>query len=212
MNAAPPDLTQLKLKAGDPFSASWWDRATTFLESLLANLDSMVGPGLVKDESGSGFFLRAETSAASFAGSFAVSLSGDEATIGTGTVENITPWIGSKKIDDADDQPKLKLSDGPNDDLRSWACIRVAIDPEAEKLTIDPEDEESLVIIHANDLEEAAKQEEGQASVILPIAMFIWSDKSTTSAVHQIVYFNQRLSIAKDATTGSLRIYFSPAA
>ena len=74
---------------------------------------------------------------------------------------------------------------------------------------LDPDDPEALQVIHTNDLELSRIAD--PASGILAIALLVWADKTNIAAVHQTVYFDQKLEIKKDkAGKIILRFYAVP--
>lgn len=135
--------------------------------------------------------------AAAFGGAFLVRVSNGEASVGTGTVDNVTPRIDGVLID-ADSPPGLKVTGGPNDALRSWICIeavrmakKTADGASAGTAAIDPEDPEALVITHRNDLPVTVEKVDGIVRGVKPLAILVWANSSVISRVHQIVFFDQ---------------------
>lgn len=91
----------------------------------------------------------------------------------------------------------------PSDELRSFVCLQVTVDPESG--LADPEDPEAIQIIHAGDLSPSA--EVG----LHPLAMIKWRDTVTPSAIFQVAYHNLQHRFYPATAAQSARHVFWPA-
>ena len=131
-------------------------------------------------QTSSGVSVIAEDSAVAESWSWQISITANmEATIGLGTLNALVPTIDGVRLDAAT-PPQLLITEGPNEQLRSWIAIQVKVNPDTHQ--IDPAVEDSVTIIHTNDLAKARQQGDG----IRPLAMLIWRDSQTIQEAHQI--------------------------
>lgn len=204
-------LEDLHANPGDSIPDKW-RKLEQFVMEQRARHEDMTGSGLLKTQGDLGFhYLAAPSAEPVFRGALYVSLSSGQVSVGAGTIDNLTPTIDGVRCDgyDADGKlgtiPKLKLTDPPNDQLRSWICAEairaadVAGGSDAGSFVpIDPEDPDALIITHRADL--TGNQEPGTENLtgILPLALVVWFDQKTPAFAQQIVYFNQRTKIEDD--------------
>jgi hypothetical protein len=200
-------IEQLKVAPGDAVTASLWNGMLELCANLVRSF------GVVKKGSGirihtypDGINIVADAQRTSYVGRFSVRTSGLSCTLSPGMVDGLAPNIGDKPIDgikngELGEIPTLSLDAGPNADLRSWVVIRAKVDPKAELPMLDKEDPEALQIEHTSDLDQELPPGVGQRVV----AMLAWKDKGTISRVHQVLYFDQRLSASK-LTDGRVKV------
>jgi hypothetical protein len=204
MSDASPEVRRLYARSGEVVTARKWNALIGYIESLLNALSNLVGPELLKDEYGTGFFLRAAPQPAqSFVGAFYVSGGTEGLTVGLGLADGQIPTLQGKLIDgsDADGEiPTLRPDDGPNEEMRSWVCLEAFAEGESKQLR----EELPLILTHRNQL----TAEAGQG--ILPLAMLQWSDATRISGIYQAVYFNQQVIIGE--TKGRVTVRFDAAA
>jgi hypothetical protein len=204
MSDASPEIRKLYARPGEVVTARKWNALLGYIESLLNALSNLVGPELLKDEYGTGFFLRAvPPPAQSFIGAFYVNGGTEGLTVGLGLADGKIPTLQGKLIDGSDangEIPTLKPEDGPNEEMRSWVCLEAFTDVEGKQLR----EELPLIITHRNQL----NAEAGQG--ILPLALLQWSDDARISGVFQVVYFNQQVIIGE--TKGRVTVRFAAAA
>jgi len=208
-------IASLRVESGDPITRKLWNGLLDLCAGMVKSFSEFSsGTGVRIHRYPQGINVVADRGSSSFGGAFGVRVAGMEATVGLGTVEDVTPSIGGARIDD-ETIPKLKIDGGPNEQLRSWIAVKVTVDPEAPDAKIDPEDPESLQIIHTNDLSSSSPSlllSASSSSALLPLAMLIWSDTKTISRVRQIVFFNQRHRFTRATQTATARHTFWAAA
>jgi len=203
-------IESLRVKSGDPITAKLWNGLLDLVRELVGSFAKvMSGTGVRLQRYPRGLNIVADRGGAPFSGSFSVRLSGTEATVGAGTLEDITPRLDGNRIDGYDDNgklgtiPKLRITGGPGEGLRSYVSVEVAVD-QAGKL--DPANREAVTITHRQSL-----VSDDDAVGVLPLAVLIWSDSSTLSKVRQIVYFDQRHRFIAPANGTAARHLFWPA-
>jgi hypothetical protein len=173
-----------------------------YLEQQIAGFQKMTGPGLLRDITGDGFYFRAIPSEGDpFIGSLRVSVSGLEASVGLGSVDDLEPTINGVKIKDASN-PKVKIAGGPDSDLRSWVCVEAHF--EGGVLRAD----EPLPVVHRNTLAVEAPDLVG----VLPLALLQWRDEASIARVWQIVHFDQKTVLRAAVGGRKGRVVFYPAA
>jgi len=143
---------------------------------------------------GHGTWVTADIEQPGYVGSWAVSLSGMEATVGEGYVNNLIATVdgvgldGKKKDGTSTTVPSISLSDGPNAKLRSWLCVQTEIDPKTFKLLNPEEHKDVITIVHVNELDPAHRDGGSPDLNHLgrePIAVIKWQDKATPLGVWQ---------------------------
>jgi hypothetical protein len=200
-------IEQLKVAPGDVVTANLWNGMLELCRELVRSFGVVTkGSGIRIHQYPQGINIVADSQRSSFVGRFSVRNSGLSATIGPGLVDGLMPNIGSKPIDGIQNGktgeiPTLDLKEGPNSDLRSWVCIRAQVDAESERPALDKEEPSSLQIVHVSDLN--AELPPGVALRV--VAMLVWRDESTLSRVHQVLYFDQKLTVSK-LSTGGVRL------
>ena len=147
------------------------------------------GPGVRLGRSSTGTTISFHAPRQVFSGAFKVVLSGETATVGTGTIEGVEPTINGIPIggDKTRPAPSLTLSKSKfNDAGKSWVCARVTL----KDGKIDPKDKTAVVIIqsdrpHGNDAK----------GTFAPLAMLRKSDPSSKDVgdLYQIAYWNLRV-------------------
>jgi hypothetical protein len=192
---APPDITRLRAKAGEPITARKWNDLLSFVERLLSQFRQMSGRGLHVDEQAEGFSLWAEDQRVSFTGAFFLTLSAGALRVGKGLVNgDVLPTINGRPVDGSDAPergvPELSLKgERPNEERRSWVVLEVALEEGQTELSAEVGRAEMK---HAPDL---TQRPPGVGW--LPVAMIEWADDRVARRVWQIVYFNQRHHLVK---------------
>jgi hypothetical protein len=188
--SAPPDINRLRAKPGEPITASKWNALLGFVNRLLSQFRQMNGRGLHVDEQAEGFSLWAEEQTVSFTGAFFVTIGGRAIRVSPGTVNgDVMPTLGGRPLD-ASDRPEQGVPElpvrglRPNDELRSWIVLEVAL---LEGETVLSAQVGTAEIKHAQDLDERPP-----GVGWLPLAMLEWAEGGVLRRAWQIVYFNQR--------------------
>lgn len=162
---------------------------------------NLSGTGLRRHKGQRGTQIVADMQGASFGGAFPVTLRGSQACmIGLGTVNGATiPTINGVPINGMiegkqEAVPELEIEGGPNDELRSWVCLRATPkEGEGDKVEFEYE------AIHTNDDARLDGSEDDQKRGFFPLAMLIWSGDSEVSRVVRNTWFNQRHSYDEKA-------------
>lgn len=139
---------------------------------------------------------------------FKASLAGSKISVRPGVVSNLTPGINGVALDDDKATPQLVIEGGPNDELRSFVCIRALV---AEELgAIDPMDKTALSMLHVPDITTAAAEDEaGVLAGWHAIAMLKWSDTKTVRQIFQITHHNlQHKFYAATSTRAAQHVFF----
>jgi hypothetical protein len=197
-------IEQLRVAPGDVVTADLWNGMLELCRELARSFGVVTkGSGIRVHQYPQGINIVADSQRSSFVGRFSVRTSGQTCTVGPGLVNSLMPWIGQRPIDGIKNGkpgeiPTLKLDAGPNADLRSYVVIQAKVDPESERPELNKENPESLQILHTNNLD----QELPPGTAQRVVAMLVWKDKGTLSRVHQVLYFDQKLSVSKLATGG----------
>lgn len=162
-----------------------------------------------------GIGIIADVTAPPYSGRFKVRLSGaSQVRVGVGTFNQQMPEVNGVPINGVTASgatvrvPDLKLSSGPNEDLRSWVCGRVVCDPKTGAIL-------SSSIVHLNSLEKLFENGfslDVDGAGVMPLAMIVWKDKRTVQRIIQDVHFNQR-HIYQPATPEGVKAWhlFTPA-
>lgn len=169
---------------------------------------TLSGTGMRRHQYARGTQIVAEMPVASFGGSFTVTLKGSTiCTVGLGTVDGATvPTINETPIDgmvDGKQQavPELDITGGPNDDLRSWVCLRATpVDGAA-----DDEAAFSFDVIHTNDDSRLDGRDDDQKRGLFPLAMLVWTSQEAVSRVVRHTWFDQRHSYDAEARLHDFR-------
>jgi hypothetical protein len=187
---APPDITRLRAKVGEPITVRKWNDLLGFVNRLLSQFRQMNGRGLHVDEQAEGFSLWAEEASVSFTGAFYVTVGGGEIRVAPGTVNgDVVPALAGRPLDGSDNPgrgvPVLKVRGlTPNEAMKSWVVLEVTLG--AGETVLTPEVGRAE-IKHADDL---GARPAGVGW--LPLAMLEWADARAVKRVWQVVYFNQR--------------------
>lgn len=200
-------IEQLRVAPGDAVTANLWNGMLELCRELVKSFGIVTkGSGIRIHQYPQGINIVADAQRSSFVGRFNIRASGLSCTIGLGLVDGLVPNIGSKPIDGIENGelgeiPKLDLEEGPNSALRSWVVIRAQVDPEEKLPSMDKEDPSSLQIVHTSNLDQDLPPGVG----LRVVAMLVWRDEITISRVHQVLYFDQRLTVSK-LSDGGVRI------
>jgi len=127
----------------------------------------------------------------SFSGVFRVSIAGDRATVGVGTVEGIEPTISGVPIGGQFGKPvpTLKLDSGKYDKAgKSWVCVRARVDSESGR--IDTKARDAVTIIQS-----ARPHGSDDLGTFAPLAMLRRIDpkKPEIGTAYQIAYWPLRI-------------------
>ncbi len=182
------DVRDLYVRKGEPVLPAW-----NRLLAWARQFRLCAARGIRFTRTPNGTFVVAEQTVLSWDHPFRVQVSDAEALITLGTINKLVPTIDGVGLD-ALSAPKLKITGGPNGDLRSWICVDVQVDLKSGM--INPEGENSIIITHVGELDprtsEGGSPDNGRGTGRHPLAMLIWSDKSTIRRAHQITHFNQQ--------------------
>lgn len=153
------------------------------------------GAGIRRHQTADGTAVVADLRGSPFAGAFTIRLQEKKATIGHGTCNGLVPTIEELPIDGVIDGvpgkvPVLDLSDGPNDDDRSWITLAAVADAENEG-------EFLFEIAHVIDpaLLDGRPDEEDRGHH--PLGMLVWTSAGLPQRVVRNVYFNQQHRFSK---------------
>lgn len=181
-------LQDLQVRQGDPILPAW--------KRLLAwarQFRLEAGKGIRLTRTPNGTYIVAEPLFTSWDHPFKVTVSDGQARVLPGTLNSEMPLLGGKALD-AEPVPALRLTGGPNGDLRSWLCLDVEV-----------EENERATITHTRELEH---KHVGRH----PLAMLVWNpDRATVRRVHQITHFNLQHRLVKGASGRPDRHFFWPA-
>ena len=197
------DLRELEVKKGDPVLPAW-ER----LKAWARRFELRAGSGVRFNQMPEGTWVIAEPAVQSWNHPFRVSVSDKIARIGNGSVNNLIPQIDGIGLDGMNQDgkevtaPELKITSGPDADLRSWICVQAKVDLKTGK--IDPKDETALTVVHVNSLAPQSAD-----TGLQPLAMLSWSDTTTISRVFQITHHNLSHSfVAANAAKGQTTRHF----
>jgi len=189
------NLEDLKVRRGDPIEP--------FVKRLLKELPILfrffTGRGVRFNRTPNGIIVVADLRRNAWDHPFKVAIGENTATVGNGSVNNLIPQIGGVGIDGLDDDgndvpsPQLKITGGPNDELRSWVCVQAKVDLKTG--VMNPKDKTALTIIHTDSLDPRAGEggfpDNGEGTGLQPLAMLVWNeDKSSVRRVFQITHHN----------------------
>ncbi len=191
------DLRELYVQPGQPVLPAW-----RRLLEWSKQFRLFAGRGVRLQRTPNGTYIVADLASNPWNHPFKVRLSGMEAMIGFGTVQNVVPRIEGKRLDGSDDKgregepPSLLITGEPNAELRSWIIVEVRPDLEWGEVLMG--DKEAVVIRHVNDLQ-SPSAEVGRH----PLAMLIWSsNRRSVQRVRQITHFNlQHLFVLQQGAT-----------
>ncbi len=192
------NVRDLYVKKGEPILPAW-NRLLEWTKQFRL----FAGRGIRFTRTPNGTFVIADQNTLSWDNPFRAQVSDKEAAITLGTINKLVPTLNGVALD-ASTVPKLKITGGPNTDLRSWICVDVRVDLASGQ--INTEDKDSVTITHVRELDprtsEGGSPDDGRGTGRHPLAMLIWStDKSSIRRTHQITHFNQqhRLIVATDS-------------
>lgn len=183
-----------------------------------SNLQS--GNGIRVHHSVEGSVVIAERRGGAFRGSFGIRLAGGlRFSCEFGAVGGIVPQIQGVSLDGKNGRgdkaavPVVQMESGPNEQMRSWACLQVALDPASRSMIEQGQD--MPTIVHRNDVHIHFKNGYWVNSEdnlgCYPLAMFVWRNETSVEMAHQIVFFNQR-HFFRPASGSGMRggHYFAP--
>lgn len=175
---------------------------------------STSGPIRIHRDSRGRCHVVADLPSSPFRGAFRVArASKDQVRVGLGTIEGQVPTLNGTALN-ARRVPLLKLTGGPDAELRSWVCLRYVVDPKSGKA--DPDNTAAATIVHLNDYTRLSSNglvpdENGAGH--LALALVLWRDPSTLQRIVQNVWFNQRHSFQPAPPKGGKAWhFFHPAA
>ena len=180
------DLRKLRVKPGEPVLPAW-ERLLEWAKQFRV----ISGQGIRLTRTPQGTYVVADIRGSSWGHPFRVSLGSSEATISTGTVEDLVPKIGKIALD-AEQAPTLKITGKPNKDGVSWVILGVSADGKTAEIK------------HANTLERTDELIGVQA-----LAMLRWSGDAPTQSF-QIVHHNLgHHYVAATETRGSRHLFWA---
>jgi len=197
------DVRELYVQRGDAILPAW-----NKLLNWAKQFRVLAGRGIRLTRTPNGTYIVAELQASAWDHPFRVMLSGKEVTVGMGTLNNRIPTINGVALDGAQAVPKLKLTSGPNAELRSWVCLQVRVDRQTGEINTD--DENPVSIVHKNDIENGLPSD---GSIGLhALAMLVWnSDRSSVKRLHQVTHFHLQHRWLKGTDQQPSRHLFWPA-
>lgn len=202
------DVRELYVQRGDAILPAW-----NKLLNWAKQFRVFAGRGIRLTRTPNGTYVVAEPQASAWDHPFRVTLGGKELTVGIGTLNNRIPTINGVPLDGAQAgkahaTPKLKLTSGPNAELRSWVCLQLRVDRQTGEINAD--DENAVIIIHRNDIENSLPSD---GSIGLhALAMLVWnSDRSSVRRLHQVTHFNLQHRWLKGTSQQPARHLFWPA-
>ena len=202
------DVRELYVQRGDAILPAW-----NKLLNWAKQFRVFAGRGIRLTRTPNGTYVVADLQASAWDHPFRVTLGSKELTVGIGTLNNRIPTINGVPLDGAQAgkahaAPKLKLTSGPNAELRSWVCLQVRVDRQTGEINAD--DENAVTIIHRNDIENSLPSD---GSIGLhALAMLVWnSDRSSVRRLHQVTHFNLQHRWLKGSNEQPARHLFWPA-
>jgi hypothetical protein len=160
------DLRKLEVRPGDPVTPAWLR-----LLEWAKQFRVITSEGIRLTRTPQGTYVVADVRGSSWGHPFKVSLGSGEATISTGTVEDVVPKIGKVALD-AETPPTLKITGKPNKDGVSWVVLEVSYDSK------------TATVKHVNTLERT-----DELIGVQSLAMLRWSGDAPTQAF-QVVHHN----------------------
>jgi hypothetical protein len=202
------DVRELYVQRGDAILPAW-----NKLLNWAKQFRVFAGRGIRLTRTPNGTYIVADLQASTWDHPFRVSLGGKELTIGMGTLNNRIPTINGLPLDGAQAGkaqavPKLKLTSGPNAELRSWVCLQLRVDRQSGEISAD--DENAVSIVHKSDIENGLPSD---GSIGLhALAMLVWnSDRSSVKRLHQVTHFHLQHRWLKGTDPQPARHLFWPA-
>lgn len=189
------NLEDLKVRRGDPIEP--------FVKRLLKELPVLfrffTGRGVRFNRTPNGIIVVADLRSNSWEHPFRVAVSDASISVSNGSVNNLVPQIDGVGIDGLDSSgadvpaPQLKLTGGPNEDLRSWICAQAKVDLKTGLM--NPKDEGALTIVHTDSLDPQSADggfpDDGAGIGLQPLAMLVWDeDGGSVTRVWQITHHN----------------------
>lgn len=201
-----PGFDVPEVRAGDKILPAW--RALQRAEQA-GRVE--LGKSVRRRQMPNGVALTCDVRGSQFPHPWKASLTGLKVNVRPGMLDVRVPVINGVALD-AEIAPQLDITgEPPNDALRSFVCLQITVDP-ASGLA-DPEDPESLQIIHTSDLSSSPDLQVSESSSIglHPLAMIKWRDTTTPTAIFQVAYHNLQHRFYRATSTQSARHVFWPA-
>lgn len=207
------NLEDLKVRRGDPIQP--------FVQRLLKELPQLFrffsGRGVRFNRTPDGIIVVADLRTNSWDHPLKAGVSDKAAVIGNGSVNNLVPQINDVGIDGLDSSgkevppPQLKITGGPNGDLRSWICVQAKVDVQTG--VMDAKDKSALTIVHTKTLDPKSSEggfpDNGQGIGLHPLATLLWSDdQASIKRVFQITHHNLQHRFVRSGTSTAGRHFF----
>lgn len=142
---------------------------------------------------------------------FKCSLAGQAVAVRAGRVAGIVPRINGIDLEGYDEAgelagtpPTVPLLGGPDDRLRSYICIELAVDETTGQVAED--DPDALTVTHR-----ASFESDDPLRGLMPLAEIVWRDEKTPERIFQIVLHNLQHLFVPAAPGRAAKHFFYPA-